>query len=81
MTPTSFKEEWGFDPIQITDYKGLRGDDSDNLKGIPGVGDKTAKQLISLYGDLENIIKNADTKTKVGQNIIYHYFSRKWKNV
>ena len=70
MTPTSFKEEWGFDPIQITDYKGLRGDDSDNLKGIPGVGDKTAKQLISLYGDLENIIKNADTKTKVGQNII-----------
>ena len=70
MTPTSFKDEWGFDPIQITDYKGLRGDDSDNLKGIPGVGDKTAKQLISLYGDLENIIKNADTKTKVGQNII-----------
>lgn len=72
MTPTSFKEEWGFEPIQILDYKGLRGDDSDNLKGIPGVGDKTAKLLISKFGDLENIIANADTKTKVGQNIIEH---------
>ena len=70
MTPQTFKEEWGFDPIQITDYKGLRGDDSDNLKGIPGVGDKTAKQLISQFGDLESIIQNADTKTKVGRNII-----------
>ena len=70
MTPQTFKEEWGFEPIQITDYKGLRGDDSDNLKGIPGVGDKTAKQLISQFGDLESIIKNADTKTKVGRNII-----------
>ncbi len=70
MTPETFKEEWGFKPIQITDYKGLRGDDSDNLKGIPGVGDKTAKQLIQKFGDLENIILNADTKTKVGRNII-----------
>jgi len=70
MTPHSFKEEWGFEPIQITDYKGLRGDDSDNLKGIPGVGDKTAKQLISLFGDLESIIQNANTTSKVGRNII-----------
>lgn len=70
MTPQTFKEEWGFEPIQITDYKGLRGDDSDNLKGIPGVGDKTAKQLISQFGNLESIIQNADTKTKVGRNII-----------
>ena len=70
MTPTSFKEEWGFEPIQITDYKGLRGDDSDNLKGIPGVGDKTAKDLITRFHNLENIIANADTKTKVGRNII-----------
>lgn len=70
MTPDSFREEWGFDPIKITDYKGLRGDDSDNLKGIPKVGDKTAKELIIKFGDLENIIANADTKSKVGQNII-----------
>ena len=70
MTPITFKEEWGFDPIQIIDYKALRGDDSDNLKGIPGVGDKTAKQLINEFHDFENIIKNANTKTKVGQNLI-----------
>ena len=70
MTPQSFKEEWGFDPIQIIDYKGLRGDDSDNLKGIPGVGDKTAKSLIAEFGDYENIIKNANTDTKVGRNLI-----------
>ncbi len=66
----TFVDEWGFEPIQICDYKGLRGDDSDNLKGIPGVGDKTAKQLIAKFGDLENIIANADLKTKVGRNLV-----------
>lgn len=45
-TPSSFKEEWGFNPINIIDYKGLMGDPSDNLKGIPKVGDKTAKLLL-----------------------------------
>ncbi len=70
MTPSSFKEEWGFNPIQIIDYKALRGDDSDNLKGIPGVGDKTAKQLIQDFDNYENIIKNANTKSKVGRNLI-----------
>lgn len=70
MTRDTFFEEWGFEPYQICDYKGLRGDDSDNLKGIPGVGDKTAKQLISKFKDFENIINNADTKTKVGRNLI-----------
>ena len=70
MTPESFKNEWGFDPIKIIDYKAMRGDDSDNLKGIPGVGDKTAKQLINNFGDFENIVKNANTKTKVGRNLI-----------
>ena len=70
MTPTSFKEEWGFDPIHIIDYKALRGDDSDNLKGIPGIGDKTAKDLIIKYNDFENIVKNADLNKKLGQNIV-----------
>ena len=70
MDHDTFVNEWGFEPIQICDYKGLRGDDSDNLKGVPGIGDKTAKQLIAKFGDLENIIANADTKTKVGRNLI-----------
>ena len=70
MDREAFINEWGIEPIQICDYKGLRGDDSDNLKGIPGIGDKTAKLLISKFGDLENIIKNADLKTKVGKNLV-----------
>lgn len=70
MTPSSFIEEWGFNPIQIIDYKALRGDDSDNLKGIPGIGDKTAKELIKQYGSYENIVSNADTSKKIGQNIV-----------
>ncbi len=70
MTPSTFMEEWGFEPKRIIDYKGLRGDDSDNLKGIPGIGDKTAKELIKQFGSFEEIVKNADTSKKVGQNII-----------
>ena len=70
MNETSFIEERGFKPAQIIDYKALRGDDSDNLKGIPGIGDKTAKELIKNFGSYEEIVKNADTSKKVGQNII-----------
>ena len=70
MTPELVKEEWGFEPIKIIDYKGLRGDSSDNLPGIPGVGDKTAVKLIQEYGDFDNIIANADNiKGKVGESI------------
>lgn len=70
MNEASFIDEWGFKPIQIIDYKALRGDDSDNLKGIPGIGDKTAKELIKNFGSYEEIVKNADTSKKIGQNII-----------
>lgn len=71
MTPQSFEEEWGFKPIQIVDYKGLMGDPSDNLKGIPKVGDKTAKKLIVEYKTLENIIENAPNfNSKVGESIV-----------
>ena len=70
MTPEIVKEEWGFEPIKIIDYKGLRGDTSDNLPGIPGIGEKTAVKLIQEYGDFDNIIANADNiKGKVGQSI------------
>lgn len=62
---------YGFEPMQIIDYKGLRGDSSDNLPGIPGVGDKTAVKLIQDYGDFESIVKAAETmKSKVGESII-----------
>ncbi len=58
--PALVKEKYGFDPIHIVDYKGLRGDPSDNIKGVAGVGDKTAKELIQLYGTVENIFKHID---------------------
>lgn len=70
MTPSKVVEEWGFDPIKIIDYKGLRGDSSDNLPGIPGVGEKTATKLIQTYGDFDNIVAHADEiGGKVGQAI------------
>jgi DNA polymerase-1 len=51
------KERYGFSPELIPDYKGLRGDPSDNIKGIPGVGEKTATTLITTFGTLEKIYK------------------------
>ena len=73
ITPASMVEQFGFNPLQIIDYKGLRGDSSDNLPGIPGVGEKGAVKLISEYGDFESIIaaaKEGRIKGKVGENIV-----------
>ena len=70
MTPEKVVEEWGFEPLKIIDYKGLRGDLSDNLPGIPGIGEKTAVKLIQEYGSFDNIVANADNITgKVGEAI------------
>lgn len=70
MTPETVKETYGFEPLQVIDYKGLRGDPSDNLPGIPGIGDKTAVKLIQEYGSFDEIIKNAaNIKGKLGQSI------------
>ncbi len=60
FTPAKVHEEYGFAPEQVTDWKGLAGDSSDNIPGIPGVGDKTAVKLLQKYGTLENILANAD---------------------
>jgi len=71
MNLETFAAEYGIKPIEITDYKGLLGDPSDNLPGIPKVGNKTALTLIKEYGDLENIIKAAySMKSKVGESIV-----------
>lgn len=48
---------FGFPPALIPDYKGLRGDPSDNIKGIPGIGEKTATDLITAFGSVEDIYK------------------------
>ncbi len=60
FTPAKVHEEYGFSPEQVTDWKGLAGDSSDNIPGIPGVGDKTAVKLLQKYGTLENILANTD---------------------
>lgn len=51
---------YGLTPIQIPDYKALKGDTSDNIPGLPGIGDKTATQLISEFGSVEALIENVD---------------------
>ena len=56
----NFKEKMGINPLQLTDYKGLIGDSSDNLSGIKGIGPKSACALLEKYGTLENIIEHAD---------------------
>jgi len=63
-------EEYGFTPEQVTDWKGLAGDSSDNIPGVPGVGDKTAVKLLQEYGNLENVLENADqVKGKLGEKL------------
>lgn len=55
-----FFAEYNFPPKNLTDYKGLSGDSSDNIPGIKGIGPKTATKLLNEYGTLENILANAD---------------------
>ena len=51
----AFRAEYGFEPIRLIDLKGLMGDTSDNIPGVPGVGQKTAAKLLIEYGSLENV--------------------------
>ena len=55
MTPEAFREEYGFDPIHMIDLKALMGDTSDNIPGVPGVGEKTAMALIGQYRTIDAI--------------------------
>ncbi len=55
-----FTEEWGFPPLQLIDYKALVGDKSDNIPGVPGVGEKTATGLLQQYGSLDSIYENME---------------------
>ena len=58
-------------PDQVIDYLGMMGDSVDNIPGLPGVGDKTAKKFIKQYGSLENLLQNAHEVTgKLGEKII-----------
>ena len=70
FTPEKVMEEYGFAPEQVTDWKGLAGDASDNIPGVPGVGDKTAVRLLHEYGTLEKVLENAaHIKGKLGEKL------------
>ena len=70
FTPALVKEIYGVSPEQITDLKGLMGDSSDNIPGVPGVGEKTAVKLLGEYHDLESVLAAADTiPGKLGEKI------------
>lgn len=56
----TFVEDFGFEPINIIDFKALAGDSSDNIPGVKGIGEKTATKLISEYKTIENIYNNID---------------------
>ncbi|MHB8641703.1 MAG: DNA polymerase I [Gaiellaceae bacterium] len=58
-TPARVEARYGITPEQIPDFIGLKGDTSDNIPGVPGIGDKTASQLIAQYGSLEEVIAHA----------------------
>lgn len=70
LTPENLKENYGVEPHQVCDLKALMGDSSDNIPGVPGVGEKTALSLIEKYSSLDNIIKHSDEITgKLGEKI------------
>jgi DNA polymerase-1 len=70
FTPDAVVEKYGLTPEQYPDFAALRGDPSDNLPGIPGVGEKTAAKWIVEYGSLQGLVDNVDTvRGKVGDSL------------
>ena len=59
-TPARFREEYGFSPIRMIDLKALMGDASDNISGVPGIGEKTALDLVRRYDSVQNIYADLD---------------------
>ncbi|MDO5730365.1 DNA polymerase I [Corynebacterium sphenisci] len=69
FTPEAVQEKYGLTPVQYPDFAALRGDPSDNLPGIPGVGEKTATKWIVQYGSLAELIARAEEiRGKAGEN-------------
>lgn len=60
ITPKSIREEYDLTPSQLIDLKGLMGDNSDNIPGVPGVGPKTGLKLLHEYGSMENLYEHID---------------------
>jgi len=72
-TPDRVEARYGIRPEQVPDFIGLKGDTSDNIPGVPGIGDKTAGQLIGQYGSLDEVIEHAEELSPARRkNIIEH---------
>ncbi len=67
-------DRYGIAPEQIPDFYGLKGDTSDNIPGVPGIGDKTASELLQRFGDLETVLASVDeiSGAKRKQNLVEH---------
>ncbi|MFG2499542.1 DNA polymerase I [Streptomyces sp. NPDC048441] len=73
FTPEKVEEKYGLTPSQYPDFAALRGDPSDNLPGIPGVGEKTAAKWINQFGSFADLVERAEeVKGKAGQNFRDH---------
>jgi DNA polymerase I len=73
FTPQAVQQKYGLSPVQYPDFAALRGDPSDNLPGIPGVGEKTAAKWIREFGTLAALVEQVDTvKGKVGNSLREH---------
>jgi len=75
MDPAAIREKYGVDPAQLIDVKSLMGDSSDNIPGVPGIGEKTALALVQKFGSLQAIYDHIDDpaikpgqRTKLGAN-------------
>ncbi|MFJ9810233.1 DNA polymerase I [Streptomyces sp. NPDC101158] len=78
FTPEKVQEKYGLSPSQYPDFAALRGDPSDNLPGIPGVGEKTAAKWINQFGSFAELVERAEEiKGKAGQNFRDHLESVK----
>ncbi|MFB6755005.1 DNA polymerase I [Streptomyces sp. NPDC056353] len=78
FTPEKVFEKYGLTPAQYPDFAALRGDPSDNLPGIPGVGEKTAAKWINQFGSFAELVERVDeVKGKAGQNLRDHLKSVK----
>jgi DNA polymerase-1 len=73
MTPQAVRERYGLDPAQYPDFAAIRGDPSDNLPNIPGVGEKTAAKWVAEFGSLDDLVARVDeVKGKAGDALRAH---------
>jgi DNA polymerase I len=71
-TESDVRERFGVTPEQLPDYKGLAGDSSDNIPGVPGIGPKTASQIIQEFGSVENTYKKITGSHKLAKKLLPH---------